>query len=1014
MAKQIAFCYVSQSAALAPDPEICPGLTDDGEGGKFTGVALELQSLLEEKPINLNFVRTLLDDLFVVIEDDLNLRLKDMVEIFTLQPNVAVACGAIGTQQRPGVCDGWDDADTTAQKDLAGKASMQELLTPFMDDMRGLRSDVAQNKDPTKLAVYTNTLTDVLGTLMQKHGIDTHQSKTGTIMQKKKGKIHLYHGHPFTVQSFRKPTFCANCGDMLWGIHKQGWECVMCGMTLHKNNGAWKHCCQELKKRCPGAKPGEIKKIMKQMSTRASAKAQSAMATGGGAVEEDDEGSGSDDDEESGSLRRGSRASFFVSQALPPDPVTKEPKGFSSFCNKDQMALMKKMYGKSKEVKRQELMYELIQTEKGYYRHLLVLKKIFKHPFELPKGQKMLSKADCRTVFGNIEGLLEAHKPISDEIAAIQREGNGNVCSPVPALGQRFLDAYKQHCTSPIYQAYCVNAPKGRELLLKRLEENPEFNAKISEMESNPDCGRLSLKDFLVKPYQRLTKYPLLFKDIREALMPYAVEPKKDDKVKRLTQAEKDAEVKVLEELEEIGKANLGIVNQAVADSEDRQKLQEVNGFLKDDSGCLTEAELEFMDDLHIGRKLELDGEVNVVKKSPGSKKPTKHKVRLMLLTDMLLILEQVGSNKKGLKVYKPFQMAAPGFTPMMMLGAMVLKNDARSGGKNGFFVLTTAKFTLDGSPSFPQLLEFDADTKTMCKKWKEAIDRVSKDYKSAHPTWEKDLAETAAHRRAAKSATIAGGKSFKESMNAMGRRASMQSSQHNPRADSGSQRSSSVRSRGGASAPASPAKGTFYGGGASSPLRPGSSVESGGGATNVDMAELEAELKEARQEIAKLKAQNETLTNKLAAAQHPGSAGNGAQLALQNKQLAADNRRLQAELAEIESELVGPDDNAAAAASSPPPSSLGRSGSYMASGRAPAPTMAPPPPPPSSASKPPLTATIDDGNPFPDNDEEYINVDASPGRERVRTISSSLTGFQGFDGFDPDGQPVENRDSLC
>ena len=69
------------------------------------------------------------------------------------------------------------------------------------------------------------------------------------------------------------------------------------------------------------------------------------------------------------------------------------------------------------------------------------------------------------------------------------------------------------------------------------------FKDKIAEMECNEDCGRLGLKDFLVKPYQRLTKYPLLMKDIKEALMPYSVEPKKDDKAKRFTQAEKDEEL---------------------------------------------------------------------------------------------------------------------------------------------------------------------------------------------------------------------------------------------------------------------------------------------------------------------------------------------------------------------------------------------------------------------------------------------------------------------------------------
>ena len=557
------------------------------------------------------------------------------------------------------------------------------------------------------------------------------------------------------------------------------------------------------------------------------------------------------------------------------------------------------------------------------------------------------------------------------------------------------------------------------------------FKDKIAEMECNEDCGRLGLKDFLVKPYQRLTKYPLLMKDIKEALMPYSVEPKKDDKAKRFTQAEKDEELEVLDELEAIGKDNLGTVNQAIADSEDRAKLKEIDEFLKEDAGCLTEAEMEFMDDLHIGRKLELDGEVNVLKKVGGSKKPSKHKVRLMLLTDMLLILEQVGNNKKGLKVYKPFQMPTPGFSPMMMLGAMELKHDARGGGKNGFFVLTTAKFTLDGRQGYPQLLEFDTDTKLMCKKWKEAIERVTKAYKAAHPTWAADLAETAAERRAAKSSTLpTNTSSFKESFKALGRRSSMQSSQ-NPRANSVSQsaRGSSLRiAKGAPGAAAAPASASFEAA-RSSPLRPGGSIEA---ATAVDMAEVEAELAEARREIERLKAQNETLTKKLSAAQTgvagPDDAENAVPLVIQNAQLVeenqllkAENTKMKGELEEAEHMLFGDPDQAGSpkkqgslniglgAPDANANAGVFRSPSYISGKRAAAPTSAPPPPPPSSASKPPI-----DLNPFPalpDTSEEYMEVGQHSPERRITT--GSFSGF-GADFDSSNGQPREDRDSSC
>ncbi len=93
------------------------------------------------------------------------------------------------------------------------------------------------------------------------------------------------------------------------------------------------------------------------------------------------------------------------------------------------------------------------------------------------------------------------------------------------------------------YRAYCVNSQTASKLLNAKLENSPEFAAKVAELEANPVCARLRLKDFIVKPYQRLTKYPLLFGDIHKAFQSYDLSPPKkgDDPVPRLTEDEHKA-----------------------------------------------------------------------------------------------------------------------------------------------------------------------------------------------------------------------------------------------------------------------------------------------------------------------------------------------------------------------------------------------------------------------------------------------------------------------------------------
>jgi hypothetical protein len=250
---------------------------------------------------------------------------------------------------------------------------------------------------------------------------------------KKHKNIHLYAGHQFKVVTFFHPTFCAHCEGFIWGVRKQGWQCTVCSMTLHKNVGGTGNpvCCSELSKFCKGVKPGQIKKIAKKMSKKGR---ESGWQSKGGTFrkgsstahlevvhqdedddddDEDDEDDDGDGDGESAFGRRRGR-SFFVSMALPPDPST-EPKTFQKYVAADNLKILKSMQGKNtgKEIKRQELIYELIQLEKGYYRHLVIMKKFFKIPFESPVGTKLLSTAELSTLFGNIEVLIEAHRSVT-------------------------------------------------------------------------------------------------------------------------------------------------------------------------------------------------------------------------------------------------------------------------------------------------------------------------------------------------------------------------------------------------------------------------------------------------------------------------------------------------------------------------------------------------------------------------------------------------------------------------
>ncbi|XP_070710894.1 protein kinase D4 [Pempheris klunzingeri] len=54
--------------------------------------------------------------------------------------------------------------------------------------------------------------------------------------------------HSLVVQSYRTPTFCHHCGEMLWGLVRQGLKCDGCGLDFHKR------CALQLPNNCSRAR----------------------------------------------------------------------------------------------------------------------------------------------------------------------------------------------------------------------------------------------------------------------------------------------------------------------------------------------------------------------------------------------------------------------------------------------------------------------------------------------------------------------------------------------------------------------------------------------------------------------------------------------------------------------------------------------------------------------------------------------------------------------------------------
>ncbi|KAI9201995.1 uncharacterized protein BJ171DRAFT_584641 [Polychytrium aggregatum] len=156
------------------------------------------------------------------------------------------------------------------------------------------------------------------------------------------------------------------------------------------------------------------------------------------------------------------------------------------------------------ELMRLSVVYELIETELDYVRDLSVMINIHRKE---AVAKQILTEEEVVQIFSNIEDLLPANQKLVDLLVA-KRDGN-------PII-EEVGDAFQESSEGlKVYQSYCGNYPSAMRLVSEIAKSRPEFKECLQQWMSNPECRGLSLESFLIKPVQRICKYPLLIKELQ-------------------------------------------------------------------------------------------------------------------------------------------------------------------------------------------------------------------------------------------------------------------------------------------------------------------------------------------------------------------------------------------------------------------------------------------------------------------------------------------------------------------
>jgi RHO1 GDP-GTP exchange protein 1/2 len=162
-----------------------------------------------------------------------------------------------------------------------------------------------------------------------------------------------------------------------------------------------------------------------------------------------------------------------------------------------------------REKKRQEVICEIMYTERDFVKDLEYLRDFWMNPLRSPNSSPIPEhrrEKFIRTVFSN---LLEVHAVNSKLAAEMNRRQQLNPV--VRNVGDIFLDFVPRF--DPFIK-YGSNQLYGKYEFEKERASNPSFSKFVDETERLKESRKLELNGYLTKPTTRLARYPLLLENV--------------------------------------------------------------------------------------------------------------------------------------------------------------------------------------------------------------------------------------------------------------------------------------------------------------------------------------------------------------------------------------------------------------------------------------------------------------------------------------------------------------------
>ncbi|KAJ8389718.1 hypothetical protein AAFF_G00114240 [Aldrovandia affinis] len=160
------------------------------------------------------------------------------------------------------------------------------------------------------------------------------------------------------------------------------------------------------------------------------------------------------------------------------------------------------------ERKRQGYTHELIVTEENYVNDLQLVTEVFQKPL---LDSELLTEKEVAMIFVNWKELIMCNIKLLKALRVRKKMSGERM--PVKMIGD-ILTAQLPHMQP--YIRFCSCQLNGATLIQHKTDQLPEFKDFLKRLAMDPRCKGMPLSSFLLKPMQRVTRYPLIIKNILE------------------------------------------------------------------------------------------------------------------------------------------------------------------------------------------------------------------------------------------------------------------------------------------------------------------------------------------------------------------------------------------------------------------------------------------------------------------------------------------------------------------